>query len=132
MDGYQNFTDLKCWKKARELKREIWKLLESLPREEKYRLSDQLLRSARSVLANIAEGNGRSSLKDQIYFCILSRGSLSECLNHLIDAYDCNYISTSTIKHFKELIDETARILNGYISFLKNELKRKTRERKAE
>ncbi|MGC4232538.1 MAG: four helix bundle protein [Niabella sp.] len=46
--AYQNFETLEVWKKARELKKEISKLSKTLPDIEKYRLSDQLIRSSRS------------------------------------------------------------------------------------
>lgn len=86
--GYQSFEELVVWKKARELKSEIFELVKTFPCEEKYRLIDQLVRSSRSINAQIAEGHGRRTNKDKIKFCIQSRGSLSETLNHLIDAFD--------------------------------------------
>jgi four helix bundle protein len=119
MQGYHDFTKLSVWKKARILKHSLWKLIRSFPPEEKYRLSDQILRCARSVMANIAEGHGRSTIKDQIHFCIQARGSLSECLNHLVDAFDCRYITLESLLFYKNLLDETGRLLNGYIKHLR-------------
>ena len=51
-------------------------------------MTDQVKRSVRSINANIAEGHGRFTYPDQIHFCIMARGSLSETINHLIDALD--------------------------------------------
>jgi hypothetical protein len=45
---YQSFEELVVWKKARELKVEIFQLVKSFPADEKYRLSDQLIRSSHS------------------------------------------------------------------------------------
>jgi four helix bundle protein len=89
------------------------------PSDEKFRLSDQILRSARSVAANIAEGHGRFTYKDPLHFCIMARGSLSETYNHILDALDCNYTRESIMNNIKILIEETGRLLNGYISFLR-------------
>ena len=61
--GYQTFEELQVWKKARILKNEIKELTSSFPSEEKYRLTDQLIRSSRSVNTQIAEGHGRKSYK---------------------------------------------------------------------
>jgi four helix bundle protein len=55
----RSFTELDAWKKARKLKNKLRSIAVSFPAEEKYRLTDQLIRSSRSINANIAEGHGR-------------------------------------------------------------------------
>jgi len=92
------------------------------PSEEKFRLADQIIRSSRSINSNISEGHGRFSHKDQIHFRIQSRGSLNETYNHLIDAYDCKYITREQLKYFKEKIFDIERMINGYISFLRSNI----------
>jgi four helix bundle protein len=121
--SHQSFTELEVWKKARVFKKEIFDLVKSFPLEEKYRLADQSIRSSRSVNSDIAEGHGRFTYKDQLHFCIQARGSLSETYNHLIDAFDCNYLQLEQLKIFKAKIDEIERLLNGYISFLRKNIK---------
>ncbi len=103
--------------KARELKNELFHLIKTFSTEEKFRLSDQIIRSSRSINANIAEGHGRYTFKDQLQYCIQARGSLSETYNHIIDAFDCICISEEKLEYFKIKIDEVGRLLNGYISF---------------
>jgi four helix bundle protein len=120
--GHQPFTSLETWKKARAFKNEIFELSKLFPLEEKFRLADQIIRSSRSINSNISEGHGRFSYKDQIHFCIQSRGSLSETYNHLIDAYDCKYITSMQLDYFKAKIDEIERMINGYISFLRSNI----------
>ena len=93
----QSFTELEVWRKARILKNELKQLTDSFPLAEKYRLTDQIIRSSRSITANISEGHGRFTYKDQLHFCIQARGSLSETVNHLIDAFDEKYISQETL-----------------------------------
>ena len=105
-NAHKSFTELEVWKKARSLKIEIKILVESFPLEEKFRLTDQIIRSSRSINATIAEGHGRYTFKDQLHFCIIARGSLSETYNHLIDALDWNYINTEQLNAFKIKIDE--------------------------
>ena len=120
--NHQSFTELEVWKKARALKNDIAELIKEFPHEEKFRLLDQLIRSSRSINSNIAEGHGRYSYKDQLHFCIQARGSLSETMNHLIDAFDCKYIPEEKLLIFKSKIDEVERILNGYITFLRKSI----------
>ncbi len=115
---YQNFEELIAWKKARQLKNELFHLVKSFPGEEKFRLTDQLIRSLRSISTQISEGHGRRTYPDRIRFCTISRGSLSETLNHLIDAFDCGYINLSALNNFRIKVTEVEKLLNGYISYL--------------
>lgn len=121
-NSHQSFTDLEVWKKAREFKNDIFNLVKAFPLEEKYRLVDQLIRCSRSINANISEGHGRFTYKDQLHFCIQSRGSLSETHNHLIDAFDCSYITREQLDSLKIKIDEVGKMLNGYITWLRKNL----------
>lgn len=122
MDKNSSFTTLEVWKRSRELKIKIFELIKQFPNEEKYRLSDQIVRSARSISANIAEGHGRFSYKDQLHFCIISRGSLTETLNHIIDAFDCKYISKQQLIELEQDLNELHKLLNGYISFIRKNI----------
>jgi four helix bundle protein len=117
---YQSFENLVVWKRAREFKNEIFQLVKSFPAEEKYRLTDQLIRSSRSIPAQIAEGHGKRTNKDKIKYCIQARGSLSETINHLIDAFDCSYINAERLQYFRNKIIEVEIVLNGYIRYLKS------------
>jgi four helix bundle protein len=111
------------------LKLRTWKLVKNFPAEEKYRLTDQLIRSTRGIGTAIAEGHGKFYYKDQINYCVIARGSLSETLNHLIDAMDSEYILKDELASFKIEIDEIGKLLNGYINFLRINLsKEKTNQ----
>lgn len=120
--SHQSFTELEVWKKARSFKNEIKELTNSFPAEEKFRLIDQIIRSSRGITATIAEGHRRYTFKDQLHFCIMARGSLSESLNHLIDAFDCKFIDEEKLIYFKIMINEIERLLNGYITYLRKNL----------
>jgi four helix bundle protein len=95
------FEELEIWKKARTLKIGISVTVKSFPSDEKFRLVDQLTRSSRSIGALISEGHGRFSYPDQIHFCVQARGSLTETMNHLIDALDEKYISEILLGEFR-------------------------------
>jgi four helix bundle protein len=118
-----NFYDLDVWKKAREIKKSVRKLSYSFPADEKYKLSDQIIRSSRSVTANIAEGLGRYSFRENLQFCVQARGSLAETLNHLIDAFDGGYINAEQLVNYKIEFDQCGKLLNGYMNYLRTQSK---------
>ena len=117
------FETLEVWKESRKLRKDISKLVKTLPAVENFRLSDQMIRSSRSVTANIAEGHGRYHFQENIQFCRQSRGSLYELLDHLTVALDENYISEDKFDILKTKILKTVKILNGYINYLKRQKK---------
>ena len=114
-----SFEELEAWKAGREIRKKISELIRKFPVEEKYRLVDQLLRSSRSITANIAEGFGRFHFQENIQFCRQSRGSAFETIDHLICAYDEKIINSDTCDIIKSDINNFLKILNGYISYLK-------------
>jgi len=120
--SHQSFTELEVWKKARVFKNEIKELVNSFPSDEKFRLTDQVIRSSRGITSTIAEGHGRYTFKDQLHYCIMARGSLNESLNHLIDAFDCKFINEEKLIYCKTMINEIERLLNGYIAYLRKNL----------
>lgn len=111
------FYDLDAWKKAREIKKSISEICKKFPKEEKNKLTDQIIRSSRSVTANISEGYGRYNYQESIFFYRIARGSLEETLNHLIDAFDEMYIQKEELSIQKIKIDDCLRTLNGFISY---------------
>jgi four helix bundle protein len=122
MDRSETFENLKCWQLAYELKKSIKKeVIINFPSSEKYELRSQLVRAARSATANIAEGWGRFHYLDSNKFYYNSRGSLSEVLDHIIEARDEGYISEEIYLKLKSMIVESLKVLNGFIFYLKRE-----------
>jgi len=117
-----SFEDLEIWKKGRELRKKLSLLTKKFPSEEKYRLTDQIIRASRSVTANIAEGYGRFHYKENIQFCRQARASLYELIDHLITAYDEKYISGDTLKSLKVEIYTLIKKVNSYINYLKRKM----------
>ena len=97
----KSFEELELYKECRKFRKLITDLVKSFPKEEKYRIVDQLLRCSRSVTANIAEGHGRYHYQGNIQFCRQARGSLAETLEHLICAFDEGYIVETRLIAFR-------------------------------
>lgn len=114
----ETFEDLEVWKKSRLLRQKVSGITKVLHAEEKYRLSDQMIRASRSVTANIAEGFGRFHFQENILFCRIARGSLYEILDHFIVLHDEGIINQLDLENYRIEILTCVRILNGYINYL--------------
>jgi four helix bundle protein len=116
----KTFEDLECWQQCRRLRLFVAKeVVPVLPKDERYRLGDQLLRAARSTTANIAEGYGRFHYLENAKFCSNSRGSCWEVLDHLITASDEGLISSDMLSRGREEVGHAVKLLNGYMNYLK-------------
>lgn len=89
----KSFTDLDVYKLSYQLAMDIFNMAKKFPTEEKYSLTSQVIRSSRSVCANIAEGFGRKIYESEFKkFLIYASGSLEETKVWIHFAYDCKYI----------------------------------------
>ncbi|MES2558345.1 MAG: four helix bundle protein [Bacteroidota bacterium] len=118
--------DLEVWKESRKLRQMISDLSKKFPSEEKYRLTDQILRSSKSPCSNISEGHGRYHYQENIQFCRIARGSVSETHNHLTDALDQKFITNDEYESHVIQINSCIRLINGYINYLE---KQKTKDK---
>jgi len=114
----ETFEELECYRLARDLRKELVALAKALPADERFRLTDQLIRAARSITANIAEGFGRFHYQENLQFCRMARGSLSECLDHLNAALDEHLVEEGRYERAREDVQHVWKVLNGYIAYL--------------
>ena len=117
-NSYRGFKELNCWKEGRELRKQIAKLTKMFPEAEKYLLTSQTTRAARSVTNNIAEGYGRYTYTDTRHFFIQARGSLTEILDQLSIAVDEEYIDKEQSHIIEQQCETVFKLINGYIAYL--------------
>jgi len=110
-----DFTQLEVWRKARALRREVYRVTQSFPKEEAYGLAMQMRRAAVSVTANLAEGYGRYSYQENVQFCRLSRGSAYELRDHFTSALDARYVNRERFLQLNSMALDVIRLVNGYI-----------------
>ena len=108
-----DFRELKVWQKAMDLTVEIYSIVKLLPQEETYALSGQMRRAAVSIPSNIAEGQGRDTMKEFIRFLAVARGSLRELSTQLEIGERVGYLEQSQTLKAKELIEEIDKMLNA-------------------
>jgi len=83
MGDLTNHRDLIAWQQAVSLVELVYRDTAGFPKQEAFGLVTQIRRSAVSIPANIAEGAGRSSLKELIQFLGIASGSKAELDTHL-------------------------------------------------
>ena len=115
-----NFEKLEIYQLAEKLADEIWFIVEEWQYFEKDTVGKQIVRSADSIGANIAEGNGRFNYKDNQRFLRIARGSLNETRHWLRRAYIRNLLTKEQIEKLKPIIEKLTLKLNGYLRYLKN------------
>ena len=107
-----NYQNLDVYKVSKELIHFVYKLLRKYPSEEKYALCDQIRRAVISVPANIAEGMGRTFIKEQKHFLEISYGSLMEVQCHLDISTELGYISKEEYDAANAYVHRIANMLN--------------------
>ena len=112
------FETLEAWREAHKLVIMIYKVTKTFPREEMYRLVDQLCRAAISVAANLVEGTSRSTNKEYKQFVYQSRASLEEVKYHLLLSKDLGYINKKVYNEIMLQADKTGKLINGLLRYL--------------
>ena len=108
--GYRNLV---AYQNAKEVRKQVYRLLKQFPKSEQFALCDQLRRAAVSITSNIAEGITRYSAKDKVHFLEISYGSLMEVMSQIEVAEEEQYITTEQFYNIEILIADTARLLSG-------------------
>jgi four helix bundle protein len=100
--GVRSFEDLRLFQTARELSNDIWRLTRNESASRDYAFTDQIRRSALSILSNIAEGFERNSRKEFVRFLSIAKGSCGELRAQLLFALDQNYIPADGHKRLQK------------------------------
>lgn len=109
----KGFRDLKVWQRSMRLVTDIYQATADFPSEEKYGLTSQLRRAAVSIPANIAEGSGRETTRDNLRFLSIAQGSIAEVETLLEISIDLGLLTNDTIESTFIELQEIARMLRG-------------------
>lgn len=79
-ENHFRFLGWQVYKDAKQFAHLSFKIVSKLPREYRFEIGSQIIRSSISVSLNIAEGSGKNSDKDFNHFLNISSGSLFETI----------------------------------------------------
>jgi four helix bundle protein len=110
----KSYKELEIWKNGMNIVEIIYEIVSHFPENEKYVLSNQILRASVSIPSNIAEGFGRYSKKDFARFIGIAIRSLFELETQLIIAKNLSYIGTDNFLEIMELIEKESKMLFSF------------------
>ena len=111
-------TESEVWKAAMDLAVAIYRVTESLPREERYGLAAQMKRAAASVPSNVAEGAGRETVREKRRFLIDARGSITELETQLELCQRLGFLTNRDLDETRPHVLRARQLLAGTIRSL--------------
>ena len=110
------FENLEVYKLSERLADTIWDVVRGWDHFARDTVGKQIVRSADSVGANIAEGSGRGSFAENKRFVRIARASMNETQHHLRRAFRRKLLTPARVKELTAILDELAPRLNAYIN----------------
>ncbi|MBI5894198.1 MAG: four helix bundle protein [Deltaproteobacteria bacterium] len=107
--------DLEIYRLSMDVAEKIWSTVIKWDYFSKKTVGDQLVRSADSIAANIAEGYGRFHYQENKHFCYYARGSLLETGTWLTKANNRGLIPEQDYKSLTSSLETIHKKLNSYI-----------------
>jgi four helix bundle protein len=120
MAGFKKFEEIKAWQKARKAAKKIYEVTSKNNFTKDFGLRDQIRRSVVSIMANIAEGQGRNTDKEFANFLNIAHGSIAETQSHLYIAFDLEYINQIDFEETYDLLDEIGKMTMALMKHLRN------------
>lgn len=110
-----NFENLQIYKLAERLADHIWRVVIRWDNLAKDTVGKQLIRSADSIGANVAEGSGRGTDPEVRRFLRVARGSLYETQHWLRRAYRRKLLTDKQVNDLLPIVKELTPKLNAYL-----------------
>jgi four helix bundle protein len=118
----QHYRQLEVWQHAMDLAVACYEQTQCFPKQEHFGLTSQIRRSASSIPANIAEGQGRSHTREFLHYVSIARGSLMELETHLILSNRIGLLTEDGLLALLSRTDRISRMLSGLRKALEQRL----------
>jgi len=110
----RNFKELRIWQKGIDIAVKTYQYSETLPKEDKYGIYQQMTRAGVSIPSNIAEGSSRKSEKDYARFIEISLGSAFELETQLIITEKLSKGNQHLLAELKTDIMDQQKMMTGF------------------
>jgi len=119
MASLKCFEDLEVWQKSREFAKEIYAISRESHLSRDFILRDQIVRSAISIISNIAEGFERGGTGEFMQFLSVAKGSAGELRSQLYIVLDQGYIDENKFKELFEMNTAISRMISRLMEYLR-------------
>ena len=118
-----SYRDLIAWQKAMDLVDSIYALVLTFPKYELFGLSAQMRSAVTSIPINIAEGQGRYSLREFRRFLRDARASALELKTEILIASRQKYVSPSRADALIEECLRVSQLVNGLLRHINKRIR---------
>jgi len=118
-----SYRDLIAWQKAMDLVDSIYSLVLTFPKYELFGLSAQMRSAATSIPINIAEGQGRYSLRDFRRFLRDARASSLELETEILIATRQKYLSSAQADALINDCLRVSQLVNGLLRHINKRIR---------
>ncbi|GAB4092652.1 four helix bundle protein [Flaviaesturariibacter terrae] len=118
MATFKRIEDIIAWQLARQLCKEIDRIIVTTPLGREFKLRDQVRAAAGAIMDNIAEGFGRGGNAEFIQFLEVAHGSCAETKSQVYRIFDRTYIDEKELDSLQLLVARTGKAIFGLIIYL--------------
>jgi four helix bundle protein len=108
------FLKWSVYKESQDLFTLIIRVIDKIPREYRFELGNQIIRSSFSVVLNIAEGSGKNSDRELNRFFEIALGSLYETLAGIDTLRHNGFITYNEFDGIFDRIDNISKQIGGF------------------
>ncbi|HRH95649.1 MAG TPA: four helix bundle protein [Prosthecobacter sp.] len=118
----RRFEDIESWQMGRELSRQVYEVVRDSALGRDFSLKDQMLRSAGSIMDNIAEGFDAGSNREFVKFLQYSKRSCTELQSQLYRCLDQDYVTEEKFRQLYEQTENTKNKIGAFLQYLTRNL----------
>jgi four helix bundle protein len=112
-DSKKTYRDLDAWKLAMTLVETTYAVSRLLPDSERFNLIAQMQRSATSIPSNIAEGQGRGTVRFGLWFLRVAIGSSAELDTQVELARRLKFVTSEATRELDSQLERVRQMLYG-------------------
>src|SRR5215471_11676684 len=112
-DSRKTYRDLDAWKLAMTLVETTYALTRLLTNSERFNLIFQMQKSATSIPSNIAEGQGRGTVRFGLWFVRVAIGSVAELETQVELARRLKYVTAEATRDLDSQLERVRQMLYG-------------------
>ncbi|NNE65057.1 MAG: four helix bundle protein [Pyrinomonadaceae bacterium] len=120
MATFRRFEDIKAWKKARHVTKNVYRVSRQGEFRKDFALRKQIESASVSIMANIAEGHGRRTAREFANHLNIARGSSHEVQSLLYVAGDLEYIRETEFRAIYAELAEISKMLLSLARYLRS------------